>query len=192
MNKRDIAAFFDSRASTWDDNTVRNEQVIAAILDNCHITAGTRVLDVACGTGVLFGDYLSRGAVVTGVDISPRMVSIAAEKFPNVRVICADVDEGGIDGTFDCVMVYNAFPHFPDPISTIESLSRMCRPGGRLSIAHGISREAVIAHHRGAAAGVSLGLMEENDLAALLESRFTVETVISDQRMYQVTGVKKC
>lgn len=32
-----------------------------------------RLLDVACGTGVLFPDYLARGASVTGIDISPEM-----------------------------------------------------------------------------------------------------------------------
>lgn len=51
------------------------------------------VLDVACGTGVLFPDNLKRCVEsVTGIDISPEMARLAAEKFPQVQVICGDVN----------------------------------------------------------------------------------------------------
>ena len=78
MNKQKIADFFDRCASWWDEDMIRNEEVIAKILDNGGVREGVHVLDVACGTGVLFPDYLSRGvASVTGIDISPEMVKIA-------------------------------------------------------------------------------------------------------------------
>ena len=89
MKKTDIAAFFDNCAPWWDADMVRNEDIIATILDNGGIREGVHVLDVACGTGVLFPDYLARGAAsVTGIDISPEMAKIAASKFPEVQVIC--------------------------------------------------------------------------------------------------------
>ena len=92
MKKETIISFFDKCAPWWDDDMIRNEEVIATILDNTAIRPGIRVLDVACGTGVLFPDYLSRGvAEVTAIDISPEMAKIAAEKFPEVKVICGDV-----------------------------------------------------------------------------------------------------
>ena len=48
------------------------------ILDNGGIKEDIHVLDVACGTGVLFPDYLKRKvASVTGVDISQKMAKIA-------------------------------------------------------------------------------------------------------------------
>ena len=118
IDKRDVIAFFDRCAPDWDAGMVRNEAVIARILDNAGVCEGCTVLDVACGTGVLFPDYLARGAVVTGIDISPEMARIAAEKFagePRVQVLCGDVEETAFPETFDVVMVYNAFPHFPDP-----------------------------------------------------------------------------
>ena len=92
MNKQKIADFFDRCASWWDEDMVRNEEVIAKILDNGGVREGVHVLDVACGTGVLFPDYLSRGvASVTGIDISPEMVKIAKEKFPQVELVSAPV-----------------------------------------------------------------------------------------------------
>ena len=83
IDKRDVQVFFDRLAPDWDAGMVRNEAVIARILDNAGVCEGCTVLDVACGTGVLFGDYVKRGAArVTAVDLSPEM---AARKRPPGR-----------------------------------------------------------------------------------------------------------
>lgn len=191
MNKQAVAAFFDHCAPWWDDNMVRNEPIIQKILDNSGIREGIHVLDVACGTGVLFPDYLQRGvASVTAIDISPEMVKIASGKFPQVRVICGDVETAEFDRQFDCVMVYNAFPHFPDPEKLIGALAGMIKPGGRLSVAHSMSRAALTKHHE-RACKVSIELLHEDALAAILENYFHVDVVTSDDQMYQVSGVKK-
>ena len=191
MEKNDIIQFFDRCASWWDDDMIRNEDVIARILDNGGIRPGVQVLDVACGTGVLFPDYLKRGATVTGIDISPEMVKIAQSKFPELRVVCGDVEEVEFDQSFDCIMVYNAFPHFPEPAQLIQRLAKLLNPGGILSIAHGMSRAALLDHHAGRASKVSIDLLEAGDLANLLKPYFEVDVLISDHHMYQVTGIRR-
>lgn len=191
MNKQKIAEFFDNCASWWDDDMIRNEEIIGKILDNGGIHQGVHVLDVACGTGVLFPDYLKRGAAsVTGIDISPEMAKIAAQKFPQVKVICGDVEETDFDRKFDCIMVYNAFPHFPDPERLIQVLAGLVRPGGRLSVAHGMSRAALTNHHAGRASSVSIDLIHESELKEIFSKWFDVDVVISDDRMYQVSGIR--
>ena len=192
IDKRDVIAFFDKRAAAWDAEMIRHEPVIQAILDNAGVDHGARVLDVACGTGVMFPDYLARGA--SGIDISPEMARIAAAKFtgePRVQVLCGDVEETAFPETFDVVMVYNAFPHFPDPARLIARLASLVRPGGRLSVAHGMSRAAIDSHHNGAAHPVSNGLMHEDALRALLTPYCDVDICISDERMYQVAGIRR-
>ena len=87
-------------------------------------------------------------------------------------------------------MVYNAFPHFPDPEKLIATLSGMLRPGGTLTVAHGMSRAQIDHRHEGAASKVSRGLIHEDELAAMFQKHLTVTVKISDQRMYQVTGKK--
>lgn len=191
MEKKTIAEFFDRCAPWWDSDMIRNEENITAILNNGGIREGVHVLDVACGTGVLFPDYLKRGvASVTAIDISPEMAKIAASKFPEVQVICGDVEETEFDRQFDCIMVYNAFPHFPDPERLIEVLAGLVKPGGKLSIAHGMSRSALIDHHKRANA-VSIDLIHERELAAILERWFDVDVILSTDRMYQVTGIRR-
>ena len=192
MEQQDVIRFFDRCAPSWDVELVRNEAVISTILDNAGVRAGVDVLDVACGTGVLFPDYLQRGvASLTAIDISPEMVKIAQQKFPKVRVLCGDVEQTEFDRCFDVIMIYNAFPHFPDPARLIGRLARWVKSGGRLSVAHGMSREKLLRHHSDTASRVSVDLLEENELAALFAPYFDVDTVISDERMYQVAGRKR-
>ena len=192
MKKTDIADFFDRCAPWWDSDMIRHEEIIEKILDNGGIRQGVHVLDVACGTGVLFPDYLKRRvASITAIDISPEMAKIAAAKFPEVNVICGDVEEVSFDRQFDCIMVYNAFPHFPDPEHLIEVLAKLLKPGGKLSVAHGMSRAALCNHHAGRAAKVSIDLLHEQELAEIFSDFFDVDVIISDERMYQVCGVRR-
>ena len=195
MNKRDVIDFFDRLAPTWDETLEDREAVISLILDNAGVRAGQDVLDVACGTGVLFPHYLERDVrSVTGVDISPEMIRIAAGKYggnPLIRLVCGDVEEARFDRAFDRVVVYNAFPHFPDGGRLIERLSGLLKPGGRLTVAHGFSRETINAHHEGVARHVSNGLPPLEALRALFEPLFDVDVAVADAEMYQVAGTKR-
>jgi len=159
------------------------------------VEADMDILDVACGTGVMFPYYLQRGAAsVTGIDISPEMAKIAEEKFADeskVQVICGDVEETVFDRKFDRIVVYNAFPHFPKPKRLIKILAGLLKDNGRLTIAHGQSREAIDGHHQGSASKVSNGLMTADSLKKLFDPHFDVEIMISNSKMYQVSGVKR-
>lgn len=194
MRKQDVIAYFDSRAAGWDGELVKNDTVIGKILDNAEVGEGMDILDVACGTGVMIPFYLDRGAAsVTAIDISPKMARIAGEKFagePRVRVLCGDVEETDFHRTFDRIVVYNAFPHFPNPQRLIRQLASLLKEGGRLTIAHGASREAIDGHHAGPASAVSNGLMQADRLKKLFDPYFEVEVMISNRQMYQVSGVK--
>lgn len=195
MDKKDVIEFFDQCAPTWDAGMIKSDAIIGKILDNAEVAANMDVLDVACGTGVMFDYYLERGVnSVTGIDISPEMAKIAAGKYENesrIQVICGDVEETAFDRKFDVIVVYNAFPHFPDPRRLIKTLSGLLKEGGRLTVAHGASREAIDNHHQGAASKVSNGLMSADSLKKLFEPYLQVEIVISNDRMYQVSGVKR-
>ena len=60
-----------------------------------------------------------------------------------------------------------------------------------MTIAHGMSRAALELHHSGSASKVSGGLMTTDQLKKLFDAHFDVEVMISNDRMYQVSGVKK-
>ena len=195
MDKKDVIEFFDRCAPTWDEEMVVNDRIIESILDNAEVGAGQDVLDVACGTGVMFPYYLKRNvASVTGIDISPEMAKIATEKFsgePKITVVCGDVEQWQPEKKYDRIVVYNAFPHFPNPKHLLKVLADLLKDGGRMTIAHGASRETIDAHHHGSASKVSNGLMEAEKLVRLFDAHYDVEVMISNSRMYQVSGVKR-
>ena len=195
MDKQDVIAFFDRAAATWDAEMIKNDTIINRILDNAEVGEGMTVLDVACGTGVMFDYYLSRGVQnVVGIDISPEMAKIAAEKYAGnerIQVVCGDVETFPFDRKFDRIVVYNAFPHFPHPKRLIKRLSELLTEDGRLTVAHGASRETIDGHHSGAASKVSNGLMTAETLKRIFDAHFDVEVVISNRHMYQVSGVKR-
>ena len=192
MNKEIIKDFFDNLAPRWDNEPIADKEIIDTILDNGGIKENVDVLDVACGTGVLFPYYLQRNVKdITAVDLSPEMVKIAKSKFPQADVICGDAETITFDRQFDTVMIYNAFPHFPEPEKVIENLAKAIKPNGRISIAHGMSKKDLDEIHKKSAGRVSNPLPECEELASLLSRWFNVDIMISNEKMYQVSGTKK-
>ena len=193
IDKADVIEFFDRCAPSWDAGLIRSDRKINIILDNAGVREGSRVLDVACGTGVLIPDYIRRGADVTGIDISPEMIKLAERKYAGtgVRFICGDIETADVGQGFDAIVVYNAFPHFPDPERLITHLSGLLAECGVLTVAHGMSREKIDAHHHGSASKVSMGLMPAEQLAGIFGRYLDVTAVISDEDMYQVAGKRR-
>lgn len=193
IKKEEVIDFFNQLAPTWDAAQIRDMEKIRAILDFAQIKEGVDVLDVACGTGVLIPDYLDRNVhKITAVDISEEMIRIAKSKWKDERVtfFCADIEEIYLPDKYDTCMVYNAFPHFANPASLIQSLSEKLKVGGRLTIAHSMSRKQLDSHHAGPARSVSKGLMHEDALEKLFSGFFDVDVKISNEKMYVVSGVK--
>jgi demethylmenaquinone methyltransferase/2-methoxy-6-polyprenyl-1,4-benzoquinol methylase len=162
-----------------------------AVREIVDVQSPLTVLDVACGTGILFPDYLNRGAKVTGVDISSEMLRVAREKFPDIKVICADAETYNFEDKYDAVMIYNAFPHFPEPQKLMTNLSKALKCGGRLTVAHGLSEEELEKCHSTAAKDVSLPLPSKEKLADMMSEHFKVDIAVSDEEKYIVSGIKR-
>lgn len=192
INQEKIVEFFDRLALQWDADMIRNDEVINIILDNAKVSEAKSILDVACGTGVLISDYLERKiSSVTAIDISREMIKIASSKYhkDNIKFICGDVMNEEFTEKYDSIILYNAFPHFPEPEKLIEKLSTLLKPEGSLTIAHGMSKQDIDRIHKNGALEVSLELMEAKDLAEIMNKYLEVKTVISDDKMYQVVGM---
>lgn len=191
MDKNKIAEFFNSCASSWDSNQETDEKIISIIFEKGAITKGASVLDVGSGTGILFPYYKKAGvSSLLGIDISEKMVELAKSKFPDTEIICGDAETYRFNCKFDAVMIYNAFPHFPCPDLLFENLSSALNEGGRLSVSHGAGREEIQKCHKGNAKPFSASLPEAKVLAEFMKKYLTVDTVISTDKMYMVSGVK--
>lgn len=90
---------------------------------------GRRVLDLGCRSGAVTMHFLE-GNDVTGVDVDPRALELAAER--GVVPVRANVEEPlpfG-DGTFDVVVAGELLEHVRDPADVVAEVLRVLRPGG--------------------------------------------------------------
>ena len=99
---------------------------------------------------------------------------------PRVTIICGNAENTAFDRKFDRIVVYNAFPQFPNPKRLIKTLSALLKESGRLTIARGASRETIDAHHSGSARKVSNGLMHAEEPANLEMSSVFILHRVSD------------
>ena len=93
---------------------------------------GLKVLDAGCGTGYLSRQLSDRGALVTGIDISERMIAIARAQHPNIdfRVeCCAELHSIG-DGQFDLAVANYLLMDTPHLEDTMRAFSRVLRTKG--------------------------------------------------------------
>ena len=91
----------------------------------------------------------------------------------------------------DCCVVYNAFPHFESPERLVERLSHWLKSGGRLTVAHGMSLDALRMHHKGRADGVSREMLTAKELSAVFAPYFDVDVAVSDDEKFVVSGAKR-
>jgi SAM-dependent methyltransferase len=106
---------------------------------------GARVADVGCGPGHV-GAYLAGlGLDVTGIDLSPGMVAVAAQRYPALRFRVGDMlAAGGLgEARFDGVACPYSIVHFgaEQRAAAFAELARVVRPGGWLMLAFHTSNE---------------------------------------------------
>lgn len=110
----------------------------AQLVKHAKVRAGQRVLDVACGTGVVAVTAARLGAVVTGLDLTPELLEVARDNAATARVNI-DWREGDVeqlpfaDGAFDVVLSQYGHIFAPRPEVAVAEMLRVLAPGGTLA-----------------------------------------------------------
>jgi ubiquinone/menaquinone biosynthesis C-methylase UbiE len=109
------------------------------VLDAANVRLGARVLDVACGTGVLARTAAARvgpAGAVTGLDVNPGMLAVARRHAPGI-----EWREGRAEAlpfaeaSFDAVLCQFGLMFFDDRLGALREMLRVLRPGGMLAVA---------------------------------------------------------
>ena len=109
-------------------------EAVAWVAERFGIGAGSRVVDLAAGTGRLSGRFVQLGVDVIAVEPAANMRAVLEERFPAVRAIVARAESMPFDdGAIDLVVVGNAFHHFEREAAMAE-IHRVLRPGGGLAV----------------------------------------------------------
>lgn len=140
---RDPAAFRDFEREGWQRAAAAYErswarvtaQTAGPLLDAAGAGAGSRLLDVCCGPGVVAGAALARGAAAHGIDLSENFVAMAARRHPAGRFETGDAESLPFpDGSFDAVVSGYGIIHVPRPAAALAEMARVLKPGGRLAV----------------------------------------------------------
>ncbi|HWG32459.1 MAG TPA: class I SAM-dependent methyltransferase [Steroidobacteraceae bacterium] len=106
-----------------------------------RVAPGCRVLDVGCGVGRWSRLLAGRGAMVTGIDLSPTMIEEAERRAAHAGVAqrcrfqVQDVSDLEVGGQFDLVLAVTVLQHILDPIglrAAVTAMARRLAPGGRI------------------------------------------------------------
>lgn len=104
-----------------------------AVHHRLGVGEGDRLLDMACGSGLALELARVRGAVVSGIDASPRLVAVAADRNPGADVRVGDM--GALPWPDECFDVVTSFRGIwgttPD---AVREAHRVLVPGGRLCL----------------------------------------------------------
>lgn len=113
---------------------------MARTLAAAAITPDARVLDVACGPGIVACAVAPHAAHVTGIDLTPAMIEQARERQRTTGLDNLEWQVGDAtrlpcdDGAFDVVLTRYSFHHMPSPERVLGEMKRVCRPGGRILV----------------------------------------------------------
>jgi ubiquinone/menaquinone biosynthesis C-methylase UbiE len=141
MNANETGQVTKTAAEVYDEFFLPAlfEQWAARVADAAQIRAGDRVLDVACGTGVLAREAARRSGPagrVAGLDINDGMLAVAKRKDPKITWKQGRAESLPFDSaSFDVVVSQFGLMFFEDRQAAIREMVRVLRPGGRLAVA---------------------------------------------------------
>ena len=123
----------------------------AAILKRLVAAVGPmssgRVLDLACGPGIVSEAIAPHVAELVGVDVTPEMLRLARARFQKAKLEHGAFHEALVErlpyrnGSFDQVITRLSFHHFEDLHAVLSEIRRVLKPGGKLVLADVVSSE---------------------------------------------------
>lgn len=201
MNSLNQYALGGSAAEMYERNMVPAifEPFATDLLGHANLTQGEKVLDVACGTGVvsrLAWPYIAPSGRIVGLDVNAGMLEVARDAS---RDLAANIEwtEGNVsempvsDREFDIVICQHGLQYFPDRSAALKEIHRVLGERGRLILSvwrpvkfnpgHAVFAD-VLEHRINAEAAATrrapFKLSDRNELRALVTDAGFNDTVV--------------
>jgi ubiquinone/menaquinone biosynthesis C-methylase UbiE len=121
-------------------NTITDANALRLIIEAAKPEPHHKLLDVACGGGIVVCAFAPHVKHATGIDMTPAMLDRARQHATDTGVANVNWDRGDVmslpyaDGAFDIVVTRFSMHHFPDPLGVLREMVRVCAPGGRVVV----------------------------------------------------------
>jgi ubiquinone/menaquinone biosynthesis C-methylase UbiE len=131
--KRSVIRRYDVTAEIYDMRYAEEQEAkYAAALAEVNVSGA--VLDVGCGSGLLFTHVAAKTEVVIGVDVSKKLLlqaKMRAKNLCNAHVVLADADHLPFEtACFDVVFAFTVLQNMPKPAETLRELKRVTKRDG--------------------------------------------------------------
>jgi SAM-dependent methyltransferase len=146
MTIPDLGAVKAKQKTIWESGDFGQiaksiENVAEEFMARQPMPRGSRVLDVACGTGNLAVIAAQRGCVVSGIDIAANLVAQARSRAiaAGVSIGFEEADAEALpfsDDTFDLSVSMFGVMFTPQPAVATDELRRVTKPGGQIALAN--------------------------------------------------------
>ncbi len=127
---------YDLAAAGYDENeNYLNSFEQGEFIPLLGALAGKKVLDVGAGTGRLSLPLANRGAQVTALDVSPKMLELIKKKNSKIQTVIGDAESLPFaDNSFDVVTAAFLIVHLKDPTRFFDEAYRVLKDGGILAV----------------------------------------------------------
>jgi ubiquinone/menaquinone biosynthesis C-methylase UbiE len=121
--------------------TITGENALKLLVAASRPGLADKVLDVACGGGIVVCAFAPHVAQATGIDLTPAMLDHARNLATKERLSNVSWHQGDItalpypDSAFSIVVTRFSFHHLINPVATLKEMVRVCSPGGRIIVA---------------------------------------------------------
>jgi SAM-dependent methyltransferase len=124
-----------ARSHDWAINEDQQLPTYEEAIRRVGLTAGHRVLEVGCGSGVFLRAAADRGASVVGLDASETLIELARTRVPEAELVVGDMQFLPYDdGTFDLVAGFNSFFFAADMVAALREAGRVAKPDAAVVI----------------------------------------------------------
>jgi ubiquinone/menaquinone biosynthesis C-methylase UbiE len=130
---------YDTTAPSYDELYGEEQEAkYQKALKHVNVAADSWILDVGCGTGLLFSHVAPKAQILVGVEISHGLLVRAkekAERLSNVHLVQADADHLPFqNGLFSAVFAFTVLQNMPKPKETLGELKRVTKSDGNLVV----------------------------------------------------------
>jgi len=137
--KRKTMHRYDLTAEIYERRYAEEQAVkYKAALKHILINKDSKVLDVGCGTGLLFSHIAAEAQIVLAVDISSKLLQQGKERsrgFCRVHLVKADADHlPFINNQFNVILAFTVLQNMPKPLETLNEIKRNAQQGASIGV----------------------------------------------------------
>ncbi len=175
--KRRTMRHYDQLSRVYDAQYAKEQKAkINATLNNLKLGQNELILDVGCGTGLLFEHVTDSAGLLVGVDASSKILKEAQKRarlLLNVVIVRADVDCTPFQNqVFHSIFAITILQNMPNPLRTLQEMKRVSRPGSRIIVT-----------------GLRKKFTKECFINLLIEAELDVSTLTMDSQMKEHVAI---